>query len=198
MANPKVKTDLVSLEEYFDGEKASESKHEFVNGMVYAMSGGTIRHDRIKGNIAGALNASLPDTCSATTGDVQLGSIEGAAGQWFHYPDVFVTCGLQDDMDYRTDQAIVIFEVLSRTTERSDRYEKFDRAKTLATLQEYVLVEQLHPRIEVYRRRNSWKQEFLHPHHPLALESIKQTLTFAQIYRRVHFPSMSSLGGVNE
>ena len=192
MASSRSKPDLIAVEDYFDGEKISESRHEFVNGMVYAMAGGTIRHDTIKGNVAATLNASLPDNCVATTGDVQLGTLRSDAGTWYHYPDVFVTCGAHNDLERQCDDALVVFEVLSASTERSDRYEKFERSKTLPTLQEYVLVEQLQPRMEVYRRRTGWKQEFIHPHDPLVLDSISQTLTFEQVYRRVRFePELS-------
>ena len=187
MANPKVKPDLISVDDYFEGEVVSEVRHEFVNGMVYAMAGGTIRHDTITLNIAAALNNALPENCRATAGNVQLGTLRSDAGTWYHYPDVFVTCGAIDDLARRCDDAIVIFEVLSASTVRSDRYEKFERSKTLPTLREYVLVEQLQPRMEVYRRPTGWKQEFIHPHDPLVLDSISQTLTFEQVYRRVRF-----------
>ena len=187
MANPLTKSDLISLNEYFEGEKIADVKHEFVNGMVYAVAGGSIRHGMIAGNIGATLNLALPDRCRATTGNVQLGRKDSAAGAWYHYPDVFVTCSDWDDRDYRRDDAIVIFEVLSPSTERMDRYEKFERSKTLETVQEYVLVEQSMRRFEIYRRRDRWKQEFIHPHDPLVLDSISQTLTFEQVYRRVRF-----------
>ena len=77
--------------------------------------------------------------------------------------------------------------MLSASTERMDRYEKFERSKTLDTLQEYILVEQSMRRFEIYRRRDGWKQEFIHPDDPLVLDSIAQTLTFEQVYRRVRF-----------
>ena len=187
MANPLTKSDLISLNEYFEGEKIADVKHEFVNGMVYAMAGGSINHDTITGNIASALNNAMPERCRATSGNVQLGKSNSAAGAWFHYPDVFVFCGETSGGDYRRDDAIVIFEVLSPSTERMDRYEKFERSKTLETVQEYVLVEQSMRRFEIYRRRDIWKQEFIHPHDPLVLDSISQTLTFEQVYRRVRF-----------
>lgn len=187
MATLKRKPDLISLDDYFEGEKVAVEKHEFVNGMVYAMTGGSVFHDTIAGNIAAALNASLPERCRATSGNVQLGTPESAVGSWFHYPDVFVFCGGTTAKEYRRDDAIVVFEVLSPSTERSDRYEKFERSKTLASLQEYVLVEQSMPRMEIYRRSAGWKQEFIHPDDPLVLHSIVQTLTFEQVFRRVRF-----------
>ena len=187
MANPKAEPDLIALDDYFEGEKFAEVKHEFVNGMVYAMAGGSVYHDTIAGNIAALLNAALPETCRATVGNVQLGLQTSAVGTWFHYPDVFVFCGPTSGGDYRRDDALVVFEVLSPSTERMDRYEKFERSKTLSTLQEYVLIEQSMPRFEIYRRRAGWKQEFIHPDDPLVLESVSQTLTFDSVYRRVNF-----------
>ena len=187
MASPRAKPDLISVDDYFEGEKVSEVRHEFVNGMVYAMVGGSVHHDTITSNIASALNIALPERCRATAGNVQLGRKSSAAGAWFHYPDVFVFCGETGADEYRRDDAIVIFEVLSASTERMDRYEKFERSKTLDTLQEYILVEQSMRRFEIYRRRDGWKQEFIHPDDPLVLDSIAQTLTFEQVYRRVRF-----------
>jgi Uma2 family endonuclease len=192
MANPKTQPDLIALDDYLEGEKVADVKHEFVNGMVYAMAGGSVYHDTIAGNIAAALNAGLPDTCRATVGNVQLGLRNSAAGTWFHYPDVFVFCGETNAKDFRRDDALVIFEVLSPSTERMDRYEKFERSKTLPTLQEYVLVEQSMPRFEIYRRTANWKQEFFHPDASLLLASVGQTLTFEQVYRRVSFETEQS------
>ena len=82
---------------------------------------------------------------------------------------------------------MLVLEVLSRTTERADRYEKFIAYKNVPSLIDYVLIEQYFPRVEVFRRSTGWLREVFHHGEDVYLDSIKQTLTFDQIYRRVNF-----------
>ena len=81
----------------------------------------------------------------------------------------------------------MVIEVLSPTTERTDRFEKFEAYTSLPMLSEYALIEQDVPRVELYRRRTGWGLETYGPGESVTFESISQTLTLDQIYRRIKF-----------
>ena len=186
MAQTKQAPDLISAAEYLANENEGTRRHEFVNGMVYAMAGGTERHNVIKLNVAGLLNTTVSEDCRVFDGDMKL-HIKNDPDEQYYYPDVFVSCGPADDLLYGRDDAVLVIEVLSKTTERADRYEKFAAYKTVPSLIDYVLIEQLFPRVEVFRRSSGWQREVFHRGDAVHLESLDQTLTFEQIYRRVHF-----------
>ena len=86
-------------------------------------------------------------------------------------------------------EPILIIEVLSPNTERTDRIEKRDAYKLLPSVMEYVLVDQDRPAVEIYRRRSNWWRELVEPDAAVVLESIGVTLSFEQIYRQVEFPA---------
>jgi Uma2 family endonuclease len=178
--------DLLSVSDYLAGENDGSAKHEYVAGQLYGMAGATERHNRISLNVASLLDTALSDDCAAFSGDFKL-RIDGAEDTRFYYPDIFVSCGASDDQSYFRKDAVLVVEVLSRTTERYDRFEKFHAYQRLPSLQEYVLIAQEFPKVEVFRRRSAWVREAFRPEDTITLESINQTLTFEQIYRRVSF-----------
>ena len=81
----------------------------------------------------------------------------------YYYPDVFVTCSETDRDRHAKSEPILIIEVLSPSTERTDRIEKRDAYKLLPSVMEYVLVEQDFPFVEIYRRRSNWWREVVEP-----------------------------------
>ena len=105
----------------------------------------------------------------------------------FYYPDVMVSCSEKDRASHFREQPLLLAEVLSDSTERTDRFEKFAVYKTIAGLQEYVLLAQDVPQVEVFRRRNAWQLETFFMHDTITLESVELTLPVAQLYRRVKF-----------
>lgn len=139
--------------EYLAFEAQSEVKHEFLRGEVWAMAGGTPSHARMHMNVGSALLAALKGKpCSVFSSDLRVRISETDRST---YPDVTVVCGkLQtapEDPNAVTNP-IVIVEVLSETTEASDRGEKFQHYARLPSLQEYVLVSQKGRRVDVFRR----------------------------------------------
>ena len=176
--------DLMPVAEYLAGENDGAWRHEYVNGMVYAMAGASERHNVIKLNVAGLLNGAIPEACRVFDGDMKL-EVSTENDVRFYYPDVFVSCGKHDDARHSRTDAVLIIEVLSPSTGRADRYEKFDAYKSISSLQEYALIEQEFRRVEVFRRNNAWQREVYLPGTTVTFECIKQTLTLDHIYRRV-------------
>ena len=153
MMNP-----AMTYAEYLALEARSDVKHEYLRGDVRAMAGGTPRHGRLAASFATALGGALRGRpCVVYSSDVRI-RIESTGRST--YPDLSVVCGKDqfaaDDPNALTNP-VIILEVLSEGTERSDRGEKFAHYQRLVSLQEYVLIDQEHPRIEVFRRQgNAW------------------------------------------
>ena len=186
MARLRAVVNVLAVEDYLVGENDGSWRHEFVNGELFAMAGASERHNVIRLNIAGLLNTMVPEPCRIFDGDMKL-HVRDDEDQRFYYPDVFVSCGPNDDAQHSRDDAVLVMEVLSTSTKRADRFEKFEAYKKLPSLAEYVLIEQEFPRVDVFRRQNGWHKETYQPDDIIALDSIAQRLTFDQIYRRVSF-----------
>ena len=150
-----------SLEAYLSLEQESGIKYEYHNGTVVAMAGGTIEHGLISGNIFGELKSGLrshPKHCTALNGKVKLHIV---SSNKYLYPDAMVICGpLQRALQYK-DAIInpsIIVEVLSASTERYDRGDKFFFYRQISTLKAYILIDQNAPSIETYNRIGGlWK-----------------------------------------
>lgn len=146
--------------EYLAFEAASETKHEYVNGEVFAMAGGTITHGALAGAVITALSNALRDrSCRVLSSDVRVRSkVTGIST----YADVTVVCQkieVDDDDPHGVLNPRLIVEVLSDSTEGYDRGAKAAHYRRIASLREYVLVAQGEPLIEVYRRneRGNWE-----------------------------------------
>ena len=133
---------LISPDEYIEGERLSEIRHEYVEGRVYAMAGASDDHNRIAGNIFGELRERLRGgKCEAFINDMKV-KIPPKFADVFYYPDVLVTCDPADNAKYFRERPSYIFEVLSPDTERTDRREKAIAYRQIANIQTYVLFEQ--------------------------------------------------------
>ena len=186
MPQAKKTSDRITVDAYLAGENDGTWRHEFVDGRVFAMAGASERHNGVKLNLAGTFNASVAEPCRVFDGDMKL-RIERSDDVRFYYPDVFGACATENLDDYVRHDAILVIEVLSPTTERTDRYEKFAAYTSLPMLSEYVLIEQDIPSVEMYRRRAGWQLEQFGPGAAVTFESIGQTMTLDQIYRRIKF-----------
>jgi Uma2 family endonuclease len=139
--------------EYLAFEEASDTKHEYVNGEVYAMAGGTPQPSALAGAVTAALVNALRDRrCRVLTSDAR---IRVTATKMSTYPDVSVVCQslevAPDDANGIVNPTIVV-EVLSDSTESYDRGAKAAHYRRIPSLREYVLVSQHEPLIEVWRR----------------------------------------------
>ena len=154
--------DHVSYDVFLVMESASDDHHEWVNGVVYAMSRGTPEHGRLTGRaIARVLTPLLDEGCEVFSSDTAI-FIEAA--QHHTYADASLVCGplvtrtVHDRNGQSIGEAIVnptlVIEVLSDSTERYDRDGKFEAYKKLPSFEEYVLVSQTMRRIEVRTLRD--------------------------------------------
>lgn len=151
------------------------------------MAGGSEEHDLIAGNFYTRLRAHLRDSdCRVLSGNMK---IHIGALDIFYYPDVSMTCDPADTERYFKERPKLLVEVLSPGTERIDRNEKLMNYRQLESLEEYVLVSQTAPRVEVYRRDGSgnWASEIIQADALLTLESVGLTMTMAEVYEEVVF-----------
>lgn len=176
----------ISLAEYLEGEKHSEIRHEFVNGQVFAMAGASKRHNRLCGNLYREFTSSL----SKTDCDVFMESVKVRADEvTIYYPDIVVTCEESND-DYVVYQPILIVEVISPSSERTDRYEKLQVYKRMPGLQEYAIVWQEEMMIEIHRRidAENWAAErYVSPSAMIKFDSVNAEISLAEIYQNVVF-----------
>jgi Uma2 family endonuclease len=186
MADPALSIPRIAAPEYLRMERHASCKHEFVNGIVYAMAGASRRHNDITNDVYNAILARLELPCRANTLGVQV-HVSTANEEKFYYPDVVVTCSDLDNDEYLVEQPSLVVEVLSRTTEDADRGYKFDDYRKLPSFQEYVLVHQDEPKVELFRRRTGWLRETYGSGDEIVLESVRQIVTVDTFYRRVKF-----------
>ena len=177
---------LCNWDDYEQTESASEFRHEFVNGRTFAMSGGSWNHNRIAGSVFAELSQQLRGKpCETFIADLKL-RIKLGQDEFGYYPDVMVVCDRRDEQKFHVTNPSVVFEVLSPSTERVDRREKLLAYQGVATLDAYVLIEQTHPAVTVYRRAAQWHPESLSGLDAvLSLPEIRVNLPLATVYERV-------------
>jgi Uma2 family endonuclease len=163
-------------------EEASSTKHEFVAGEVYALSGATRRHNRIAGNIfAGLWNAAENGQCGVYGSDMRLRIGDDAV----YYPDVQVVCDPSDDEPLFTTKPCVVVEVLSPSTSSIDLREKLLLYHQIESLRAYVIVFQDQRRvIRHYRAENdAWFVALHGADSKVPFPCPEVELTLAEIYR---------------
>jgi len=172
---------IITEEEYLACELISEVKHEYIDGAVYAMAGASANHGRIVANLVGKLLVHLENTpCEPFFSDMKV-----KAGKNFFYPDVIVDCHNEDGDAYYTTAPILIVEVLSKSTRKTDKALKRLAYQAISTLQEYVLIEQDLVDVEVCRRGNHWQPEHYFLGDEVNFASIGLGVPTEEIYARV-------------
>jgi Uma2 family endonuclease len=146
----------LSPEEYLAIERRAEYKSEYVDGVMYAMAGGSERHNLIAGNLITELNIQLRKApCRVYPSDLK---VRVPNSKRFFYPDVSVVCGETQFADDERDvvlNTILIVEVLSESTAAFDRGKKFQSYQQIESLQEYLLVSQDEHLAEHYLRQEN-------------------------------------------
>lgn len=177
--------------EYLTFERASETKHEFIDGEIVAMAGGGRNHNEIIGNLFFHLRRMLAGgPCRPFLSETR---VKAAGGRLYTYPDVSVVCGEAQFEDAALDTLLnptVIIEVLSPSTESYDRGAKFRRYQTLPSLREYVLVGQDSAQVEHYVRQDdgSWRYVIVEGLEArLMLPTPGVALALSDVYERVEF-----------
>jgi Uma2 family endonuclease len=143
----------MSAEDYLAWEREQDVKHEFFHGEVFAMSGGSTRHNALAVALGGELRAALKSRgCVVLSSDQRLAF---PPNERYVYPDVTVVCGPREYQAGTTDvltNPSVLVEVLSTSTEEYDRGLKWAGYQRIASLTDYVLVSQAEIRVEHFRR----------------------------------------------
>lgn len=181
MAKAQPDAPRISPEDYLAGEQTSQIRHEFVDGLVFAMAGASEGHGILRLALAIWLHGRVPPGCILFDGDMKL-KVEADEETRYYYPDLFISCGSRDLKQHVRSDATLIIEILSPSTERVDRYEKLRAYATLPSLIEYVLVDQSIPAVEVYRRTGKWKRENFALNEEVWLEAVKAAIPVASIY----------------
>ncbi len=187
-ANPK---HYYTLEEYFALEKVGHARYEYWDGDIVCMSGGTKEHARIGGNIFSELHHQLKGrTCEAFNSEIPINTPNFPP---YRYPDVSVACGENFEKILGIDtltNPVVVFEVLSASTEVTDRGRKLQAYRAIETLQEYLLVSQTQPHITHYVKQDNgeWvSYDIADLTATISLNSIDCSLLLSDIYAGVIF-----------
>ena len=188
----------LTVKEYLAFERAATDRHEYLDGEMYAMAGESDAHGTICMNLSGLLYVQLRGTpCQARGGNtkVRVGPYQPHTQVGLYaYPDLVIFCGAAQYLDQAQDVLLnptVLIEVLSPTTARYDRGEKWDRYRAwLPELRDYVLVAQGQPLVEHWHRMapERWLLDTVRGLDAvLALESIQCRVPLVEVYDRVTF-----------
>ncbi len=184
----------VSVRDYLEGERVARRKHEYVDGVVYAMVGGTVAHSRIASNATVALGTQLRSLrCQVFNSDIKI-RVRQAHGTRFYYPDLSVVCQPNPPSDLYHDAPVVIIEILSESTRRFDEHEKREAYLSIDSLAVYILVEQASAAALVFRRgENGFQREtYAGRDAVIPLAEIGCQLALTDLYENVEFPPPGS------
>jgi Uma2 family endonuclease len=180
-------------EQYLALERAAEYKSEYYDGVMFAMSGGTLPHSLIGTNLSAALVAALRGKgCRAANSDLR---VRIAPRGPYVYPDASIYCGepeLADELKDTLLNPTVVFEIPSKSSEGHDRGHKFAQYRKIHSLREYVLVSQTEPLIEVFERGSDGKwflTEFEGVEAVCLLDSVDCEIPLAAVYEGVTLAS---------
>jgi Uma2 family endonuclease len=186
---------LLSVEDYLAGELTSHVKHEYSGGYVYAMAGGRNTHNTIAGSFFGASYTRLRGRpCQPFNSDTKV-RVRFPSHTRFYYPDGMVVCDRNSGNETFQDRPVVIAEVLSPSTRRTDEGEKREAYLTIPTLSAYLLIETSQPRVVVHHRTPDGG--FV-PHvyegtdAVVPLDVIGTELPLAELYERVDFATAAA------
>ena len=178
--------DFVSVEDYLATEESSDVRHDYLGGIVYAMAGETRAHNQIIQNIGFAVRHRLQrGPCRLYLSDIRV-NLDLRNDEYFYYPDIVVTCDKRDNHPRFVRYPRLIIEVVSESTERIDKREKFFAYTSIPSLEEYVLVAQAPRELTTFRRSNEWKPEKISgPKTKVVLQSLKVSIPLSVIYEGV-------------
>ena len=186
----------LSVADYLRAERASELKHEFHEGVVAVMVGGSRRHARIITNLITVFSELLTNHDADVLSQALRVRVDAA--DLYTYPDVIIVCGspvLEDDHNDTLMKPTVIIEVLSPSTEAYDRGQKADYYRQIPSLREYVPVAQHQPSIDHYVRKENYEWVTRHGceriKQVLSLETLDLEIPLRRIYHKIDFPTLT-------
>jgi Uma2 family endonuclease len=173
---------LVSVADYLAGEESAECRREYLDGELHPISGASARHNLICGNLAAALHRHLAGgLCRVFMADLKV-HLRSAGEEYFYYPDVMVACRPDDNASHYRDHPCVLVEVISPTTERTDRREKLFAYQQITALQEYVLIAQDSIDVAVHGRAADWAATRPDAEGIVELKSLGFAMPVAELY----------------
>lgn len=180
---------FITSEEYLDLERKAEFRSEYHDGKIYAMSGGSRRHERITAQLSMLVGQHLRGgECEWFVANMRV--LVEASGL-YTYPDLTVVCGEQQFVDLHIDtltNPTLLIEVLSPSTEAYDRGRKAAMYRKIPSLQELLLISQESYEVELYRRAPDGTWSLLEAEGleaTIRLASIGYTLRLSELYERV-------------
>jgi Uma2 family endonuclease len=179
----------MTLDEYLAFENASPMRHEYIRGEVHAMTGASVRHNKIVGNLYRVLHAAARGSpCGVFFEAVKL----LAANDVMYYPDIMVACGAAADVDEVIEAPCLIVEVTSPSTAATDRREKLAVYGEIPSLRAYLLVEQRRRQAIAYMRAadGAWARTELMGQESIELPCLHCRLTLDEVYASVRLPTL--------
>lgn len=184
----QVQYQAMSVDDYLAFEMSADIKHEFINGQIYAMAGVSANHERISGNLYRKFGNHLENSpCEPFGSDMKL-----KINSNFFYPDVMVDCQFDNAEPYFTTTPVIIVEVLSRSSRKTDETLKLMSYINIPSLQEYVMIEQDFVDVKVLRRHAGWIPRHYFLGDQVTFDAIGLTISVEDIYRRVDNDDMQA------
>lgn len=181
----------LSEAEYLELERKAAIKSEFYNGELFAMSGGTRAHSIIAMNVGAELRGALKGSgCAVFESNMR---VKVEATGLYTYPDISVACEEQEFVDDEKDtlpNPTLIVEVLSESSELGDRGKKFFHYQKIPPLQEYLLVSETEPRVELFVRQNNgtWILHVVEGmDHNLESPTLRASLKLSEVFANIRF-----------
>lgn len=170
-----------SPETYLHTERLADTKHQLIDGEVYAMAGASENHNLLAGNIFSELKTQLKGkSCRTFMADMKV-----RIGDDFYYPDVMVVCAEDKAHEYYKTSPVIIVEVLSKSTRKFDQTRKRLYCQSIPTLEEYVLIEQDKGEIQVFCKNQHWQSSYYYLGDQITFQSLGVTVPVAAIYDQV-------------
>jgi Uma2 family endonuclease len=180
----KHRNTYVNIDDYLAGEQDVDFRSEYLDGYIYAMAGASEQHNTITHTFGTAIDNALGDDCRIWQSDMKVIG-HNKNKNFAYYPDIMAACSENTGDQYSRTDPLLIVEVLSPSTERTDLHEKLTNYSSIESLLEYIIISQSTPYVRIFRRRSNWKVEAYYADDTLTLESVGLDIKVKQIYRRV-------------
>ncbi len=182
----------MTREEFFDWAQVQDVRYEFDGFEPVAMTGGTVNHNRIAQNIYFVLRTRLGGgSCEPLGPDAGLATVGNAV----RYPDALVTCAKVSGAAHVVPGVVVVFEVLSPTSGRTDRIEKLREYRAVASIRRYVILEYTGIGLTVFERadgQDDWTASALSSSDTLQIPEIGIEIPVLEFYENVDLPTVGN------
>lgn len=187
---PAPKYNYVTINEYLEMERTSPEKHEYYQGEIFAMGGASINHNRISINMASQLSLKLDEKgCEPFGSDLRIHIPKNTL---YTYPDLSIICGELKTMNDEPDTVInptVIIEILSPSTQRYDRLEKFSLYREIESFKEYILIDSRKSHVQKHLLTpEGWLlTDYKNTADSFSINSVGITISLKDIYKGISF-----------